>query len=294
MTHVGVIQDGAEDPVEADKASKGMDLCPPRHNEGICGPGNLCPVKSEDAHTQAIVDTKELVDDDIIGGDPADPVEVGESGEEIAGKEEEEKGGHAEIDIVSVATEASAFAVLFCVEGIEEGAGDQILGPEHTGWPHQEASAEACQTKACHLSCQDEGCGKAVAQFCAIVELCDDDGKESVGESDGDVCHHVDEGVLLDVPWAGVEGNFVGTKTEGAGGAVSANGEGECEEFAYGMGEEEENGGNDCGCRLAEVEKDVCGAMGRNEKEGQVGGGEGGNVPCGEGEQEADDPHSEG
>jgi len=47
----------------------------------------LTPVKGEDTHANAVSDTEQLVDFDIVGSYPADPGKTRESGEEIGGQE---------------------------------------------------------------------------------------------------------------------------------------------------------------------------------------------------------------
>lgn len=66
MTYVGVVQDGAQYPVEQHKANHDMDFCPPRGHERRASVGNLGPVKCEETHAEAGIDTKELIEDDII------------------------------------------------------------------------------------------------------------------------------------------------------------------------------------------------------------------------------------
>ena len=52
-----------------------MHLCPPRCDERVADPDDLRPVKGEYAQPQAIVNSEYLVEDDIVGCDPAYPVE---------------------------------------------------------------------------------------------------------------------------------------------------------------------------------------------------------------------------
>lgn len=268
-----------------------MDLGPPGHNERISRPCDLCPVKGENAQAEAVVDTKDLIDHDVVGSDPAYPVEYRQGSEQVpcpncqvaceksfgeerlTGQEEKEEGSKTEVYKVPVAAESATFAVLLCVEGIQESTGDQILRPEHASRPNQEPPRKTSETKTSHLSCQDQSSAETVAQASTVVEFCDNNCEKSVREGNGDVCHHVNEGVLLDVPGTGIEGELVRAETEKAGGTVGLYGHCEGEEFAYWVGEKEEYGGDDCWGRLSEVEENVCGTVGRESVMGTVRGG---------------------
>lgn len=53
----------------------------------------MCPVKRYGEESQAGGDTEEVGEDDVLGGEPGDDVEVGEAGGEKPGDEVPEEGG---------------------------------------------------------------------------------------------------------------------------------------------------------------------------------------------------------
>jgi hypothetical protein len=85
------IKDREDNPVEENdgKASVCSRRCrPPWDDEGRASEGGkLTPVKRYDTHTKAMSNTEQLIDLDVVRGDPADPRKGGECCEEIRWKE---------------------------------------------------------------------------------------------------------------------------------------------------------------------------------------------------------------
>ena len=79
------------------------------------------------------------------------------------------------------------------------------MGPHHASGPHQEPSAQASQTETCELRGDDQEHTEPIVNGDVVVYLGYDDSIESVWGTNGDVCHDVDEDMLLDIPRAGVE-----------------------------------------------------------------------------------------
>jgi hypothetical protein len=82
------VENREEKPVEKNDGEASVCSRPPwvdewRATEG----GNLTPVKGHDTHAEAMNNTEQLVDLDIVRSDPADPRKVGESREEVRRKE---------------------------------------------------------------------------------------------------------------------------------------------------------------------------------------------------------------
>ena len=78
MTYVGVIKDGNQDPVEENKSSEDVDLGPPWNHKRTSNPCDLRPVERHNTHSQTSSYSKELIDGDILWGNPANPRKYGE------------------------------------------------------------------------------------------------------------------------------------------------------------------------------------------------------------------------
>ena len=83
-THVGIVKNRREDPIKANETKEGMNLSPPRHNERIIRPSDLCPIERENAQPQPIINPKDLVNNHIIRSDPTDPIEDRQRGEQVS------------------------------------------------------------------------------------------------------------------------------------------------------------------------------------------------------------------
>jgi hypothetical protein len=68
------IENREEKPVEEDEGEANVCSNPPRDDEGraIDG-GDLTPVEGYETHSQALTNTEQLVDLDIVGSNPAHP-----------------------------------------------------------------------------------------------------------------------------------------------------------------------------------------------------------------------------
>jgi hypothetical protein len=84
-----------------------------------------------------------------------------EAGEEIPGK----RGDECEHEESEFGDPTSGVLVIFRMEGIEEGACDEVLGPDHRHGPNAETATHACEAKTCELSSEDEHDVKAVPSF---------------------------------------------------------------------------------------------------------------------------------
>ena len=163
--------------------------------------------------------------------------------------------------------------VVLGVERVEERAADEVLRPDHARRRDQKLAAEAGEAEASEGGREDEHDLEPGAKIEAIVELRDDDGVHHVGRGDGDVGHHVDQDMLLDVEGARVEREC--GAAEDAREDPDADGEdvGKC--LAEGVCDEEDDGRREERCWIAEVEKRV--EAGTHEHEA-----------------EAEEPHAEG
>ena len=207
-TNVGVVQYWGEDPIEEHEADEDVHFGPPGHNERTWNPGDLGPVKGDDTHAQSAGNAKELVDGYIVGEYPAHKRKDGERLEEVCGEEEPDEAGRHEDHEIFVPGDCTRVFLLLGMKGIEEGTGDEILGPDHASGPDEETTADARKAESCELSTEHENKVEPEAERDLIEFLKDDDGVHSVRWGDGYIGHDEDERMFLDVPRAGVEGKF--------------------------------------------------------------------------------------
>ena len=82
------VENREENPVEENDGEASVCSRPPWKEEWRANEGsNLTPVEGHDTHAEAMNNTEQLVDLDIVWSDPADPRKVGEGCEEIRRKE---------------------------------------------------------------------------------------------------------------------------------------------------------------------------------------------------------------
>ena len=89
---------------------------------------------------------KQLIDDNIIRNNPADPSEVAQSLEDIAGEEIPAKSAHkriAEEPLAGDTAMVSDTCVLLRVQRVEKGASDQVRRPDHRGWRNEVAAGDS-------------------------------------------------------------------------------------------------------------------------------------------------------
>jgi hypothetical protein len=82
------VENGEENPVEENDGEAKVGSRPPWDEEGRAFEGdNLTPVKCYDTHSETMSNTEQLVDLDVVRGDPADPGKGGECCEEVRWQE---------------------------------------------------------------------------------------------------------------------------------------------------------------------------------------------------------------
>ena len=110
-----------------------------------CSIHDLRPVECEDGHSQSGGSAEQLVDNDVVRDNPADPVEVRERAEEVAGEEVPTERADEDVEEEPLAGDTAAGShagVVLGVKGVEQRAGDQVGGPDHRGRLHQEAASD--------------------------------------------------------------------------------------------------------------------------------------------------------
>jgi hypothetical protein len=138
------------------------------------------------------------------------------------------------------------------VEGVEEGAAHEVLGPDHTRGLDQKPTAETGKAKAGEHGGEGEEDLKTWAEIEAIILVGDNDDIHGIGREGADVSHHVDDGMLLDVKGSWVEGEFA--TAENAGEGPGAGGKDKGEYLAERICDEKDEGRYEKGCRIAEGE----------------------------------------
>lgn len=83
-THVGIVHCRSQDPIEADKPKESVRLSPPRCDEWVADPDDFGPVESENTQSETVVYAEDLVYNNVVWCNPADPVEDRQRREEVA------------------------------------------------------------------------------------------------------------------------------------------------------------------------------------------------------------------
>ena len=141
------------------------------------------------------------------------------------------------------------------MECIEQCAAYKVLRPDHARGLDQKLAADACEAKAGESGSEDEEDLKSGAEIEAVVLLRNDDGIHHVRRGDGDIGHHVDQHMFLDVE---------GTRVEGELGAAEdpreypgSDGQDVRKRLAQRVCDKKHDGRHDGRCRVTEVEKRV-------------------------------------
>ena len=147
------------------------------------------------------------------------------------------------------------------MEGIEEGATHEVLGPDHARGLDQKLAAETGEAKASEGGGLDHEDLEPWAKIKAVILIGDNDGIHYIGWGGADVGHHEDENMLLDVEGPWIEGERAAA--ENAGEDPGTDGEEESECLAERVCDEEDDRRQEPGSGIAKVEKGVDG--GTNE-----------------------------
>ena len=238
----------------------------------------MAPVEGDESHTKARNGPEKLVDDDVFcrvevrfvsssiihpsrekevrtRRDPAHPREKGQANEKKAWYKCPQKCAGHDIEKKPIAADASRPIVVLCMEGIEEGATHEVLGPDHTRGLDQKRAAETREAKSSESGGENQEDLEHRAETGAVILIGDNDDIHDIGWGSPDVDHHVDEDMLLDVKGPWIQANFATAEKSGEGPGADGEDEGEC--FTERVCDEEDDGRGDIGCGIAEVEKGV-------------------------------------
>ena len=150
VPRVREVEDRGEHPEEPHEAGGDVRGRPPRGREGRADVRDLGPVEGDEGHAQAREVSEQLVDDEVVGRNPADPVEVAEGLEDVAREEVPEERAGERIDEETFTGDtpmSSNTSVLLGVEGVEQRAIDQIHWPNHGWGRNKEATGDPTDRK---------------------------------------------------------------------------------------------------------------------------------------------------
>lgn len=119
---------------------------PPWRRERRANERDLGPVERDDSETEAGHGPEQLVDDDVVRCDPADPVERGKRGEEVTRDPVPAERADQSVreEALSGETSTRSYArILLGVQGVEQGASDQVGRPDHGRRVDQEPPCDA-------------------------------------------------------------------------------------------------------------------------------------------------------
>lgn len=130
-------------------------MSPPRCDEGTIDEGDHTPVKGQEAHTEACLISKELVHNNIARGDPTNPVEDAECGEDVAREPEpKEASKHGEDEELLARNMLRLALAVVTVESVEKGGIYERARPEHARWPDKELANNASEGETKELRAQ--------------------------------------------------------------------------------------------------------------------------------------------
>ena len=87
MPQHAYIEDRYDQPVEKDDSETGICKRPPRNGKRTGYECNLSPVERDQAHCHAACSSEDLINLDVVGGNPGDPGEKAQGREEVGGDE---------------------------------------------------------------------------------------------------------------------------------------------------------------------------------------------------------------
>lgn len=165
--------------------------------------------------SKAGIVAKYLVDNHVIGSNPADPVEVGEALGDPTREPVPCKTPGKYVEEVSVSTNAPSIGDggigrFVIVESIHESCLGQGLGPDHGSRPDQETAHDSGHAKPDALGGEDEEHLEAPPKMLLIEDLLsqEDVGRISHASLDGYRRHHDDDGMFFHIERAGVQVPF--------------------------------------------------------------------------------------
>lgn len=149
---------------------------------------------------------EELVYNDIVRGDPANPVENAERGEDVAREPEpKEAGKHGEDEELLARNMLRLALAVISVKSVEKGGIYERARPEHARWPDKELANNASEGETKELRAQTQKDLIAKAPMLGEINfLCRDDVCRIHATRD-DVSHDGDHSVFFNVEGARIK-----------------------------------------------------------------------------------------
>lgn len=175
--------------------------------------GDHRPVKRENTHSKTRVSAEQGIDGEIVGGNPADPVEDTKGSEQIPWNPiPDEAACHDDTEETFTGHVAPVALAKVFVECVEKRRVNQGTRPNHTRRPNNKLSQHTAKRKAQDLGAESDEKLVGVGQLLVVEELLRGDNFSSICTTDTDIGHNGYANVLLDTEGAGVQGPSV---TEG-------------------------------------------------------------------------------
>lgn len=205
-----LVEEGEHHPKGDEGANEAVEGAEEGDHEGVSRvPEQDVPVKGrERVHAEAVVDACNNVEVAVVWRDPADPVELGQSGEDVVGEPEPDKHGDKHNieelearDAPNLAKGSSYWRVGAGMKSRVEGNGDERGGPHAKRRVDEKAAADTSNTiadKVCREGNEDLiGKVRGVALVKVLGQILDPDDVVCIGRVVGNVGHDCDEHMLL-------------------------------------------------------------------------------------------------
>lgn len=181
-------------------------MSPPRCDEGTIDEGDHTPVKGQEAHTEACLISKELVHNNIARGDPTNPVEDAECGEDVAREPEpKEASKHGEDKELLARNMLRLALAVISVKSVEKGGIYECARPEHARWPDKELANNASEGETKELRAQTQKDLIAKAPMLGEINFLRRDDVCRIHATGDDVGHNGDHSVFFNVEGPRVE-----------------------------------------------------------------------------------------
>lgn len=216
-----------------------------RDDQGTSKVRHHRPVKGEESHPQAGSVAKEAVDDDVVWGDPAHPVEPRQGSEDITGEPVPDEAGSGSEE--EEALTGHVFLVLLgvrLVQGVKQRRVDEGARPDHPRGPYEDSPGQAGNAISHELRGEADHQLIAESEVLLVEDFLRQQEIGGVGTQFNRLGHDSDDGVLLGVEWSRVQGPDIseGIKLGGGKSPFEESADREGKQLDNDTGQE--NGGN--------------------------------------------------